>query len=78
MSPKLEDRPETDVCNPTTGPSFYFEAPIESLRSSAHSRYLTSPGLILHFISKVRVSFGAEKASNFTINNSESKILTHF
>lgn len=63
--------------NPTTGPSFYFEAPIESLRSSVHSPYLTS-GLILHFIPKVRVSTGAEKASDFTTDNSESKILTHF
>lgn len=64
--------------NPTTGPSVYFEAPIESPRSSAHSPYLTSPGLILHFISKVRVSVGAEKASDFTTDNSESKLLTHF
>lgn len=46
MIPKLEDRPEADVCNPTTGPSFYFEAPVESLRSSAHFSW---PNPALHF-----------------------------
>lgn len=38
-----------------------FEAHTESLRDSVHSPHLSSPGLTLHFISKVRVSFGGSK-----------------